>query len=126
MPKKSLRILIADPYSKHCESIDKLLSRSGYQRVCLVDGFNELSILAEYSPSMSERFDVLIINSEIFNDALAGAVDFCLQKTGILKVIVYDTPALSLPNEQILLNGHQKILNLLSSFNGESKNHALV
>jgi hypothetical protein len=87
-----MRVLVADPQCERSIIIEKILSTFGYFRVCPVASFRELTVLTHYSPSLYDRFDLLILNAELVSSAGLNALDFCLNNPRLRHVIIHGSP----------------------------------
>lgn len=86
---RSMRVLVADYQCEQRIVIEKTLAVLGYFRVCPVTSFHELTVLTHYSPSLYERFDLLILNAELVSTAGLSVLDFCVNNPRLRHVLVY-------------------------------------
>ena len=90
-----MRILIADHDCNRRVVIEKTLAILGYFRVCPTKSFHELTALTHYSPSLYDRFDLLIINAELISEAGLDALNFCVDNSRLRHVLIYNSKAAS-------------------------------
>lgn len=84
-----MRILVADHQCEQRIVVEKSLGLLGYFRICPVASFRELTALTHYSPSLYERFDLLILNAELVSSAEINVLDFCVNNPRLRHVLVY-------------------------------------
>lgn len=114
-----MRILVADDQLESCKLIDKSLGMQGYFRVCSVRSFEELTRLTHYSPSLYERFDLLIINVKLLTDAGINPIEFCVNNSRLRNVLLHGSPELAERYDCDLWSYSQHIVRVLATFSHE-------
>lgn len=84
-----MRILVADHQCEQRIVVEKSLGLLGYFRVCPAVSFRELTAFTHYSPSLYERFDLLILNADLVSSAGINVLDFCVNNPRFRHVLIY-------------------------------------
>lgn len=87
---KTMRTLVADQDFQQRRFVEKALTALGYFRTTSASCFNELVTLTHYSPSLYERFDLLVVSASIFKDRDFDYLDFCFDNSRLKNVLIYD------------------------------------
>ncbi|UQS17572.1 hypothetical protein [Pseudomonas sp. HS6] len=87
---KSMRPLIADEDVEQRRFVEKSFTTLGYFRTVTAGCFDEMISLTHYSPVLFDRFDLLVVNSDIFYSCEFDYLDFCLGNSRLKHVLIYD------------------------------------
>lgn len=88
---KTMRTLVADQDFQQRRFVERSLTALGYFRTTTANCLDELITLTHYSPSLFERFDLLIVNSNVFSSREISWFDFCVGNSRLKHVLIADS-----------------------------------
>ncbi|CAN2979513.1 Response regulatory domain-containing protein [Pseudomonas sp. PM2] len=88
---RKMRTLVVDQDIEQRRFVERSLTALGYYRTTTASCFDELIALTHYSPSLAERFDLLIVSASIFTKRNMYWFDFCLGNARLKHVLVSDS-----------------------------------
>ena len=88
---RKMRTLVVDQDIEQRRFVERSLTALGYYRTTTASCFDELIARTHYSPSLAERFDLLIVSASIFTKRNMYWFDFCLGNARLKHVLVSDS-----------------------------------
>lgn len=115
-----MRVLIAEHQFEQRIVIERSLGLLGYFRICPVASFYDLIALSHYSPSIYDRFDLLIVNAKLVSTEGLNVLAFFVNNPRFKHVLIYDTNREQGGGTKILSDQPYQQVRLVNTFSYEA------